>query len=58
MANWKKGDRNDYCRLCGLCFNVQYGNTGRKISFEKMFKPQEISCRTVQLFTAQFCAEQ
>ena len=44
---------NDYCRLCGLCFNVQYGNTCRNIGFEKMFKPQEISCGVVQLFAAQ-----
>ena len=48
---------NDYCRLCGLYFNVQYGNTGRNIGFEKNFKPQEISCAVVQLFTAQFFAE-
>ena len=34
---------NDYCRLCGLCFNVQYENTGRNIGFEKMFKPESIS---------------
>ena len=49
---------NDYCRLCELCFNVQYGNTGRNIGFEKMFKRQEISCGVVQLFNAQFCEEQ
>ena len=49
---------NDYCRLSGLCFNEQYGNTGRNIGFAKMFKPLEISCGVVQLFTAQFYAEQ
>ena len=49
---------NDYCCLCGLCFNVQYGNTGRNIGFEEMFKPQEISYGVLQLFTVQFCSEQ
>ena len=27
--------KNDYCRLCGLYFNVQYGNIGRNTGFEK-----------------------
>ena len=26
---------NDYYRLCGLYFNVHYGNTGRNTGFEK-----------------------
>ena len=51
---------NDYCRLCGLCFQCTIREYWSKHWLWKLFKPQlqEISCGVVQLFTAQFCAEQ